>query len=169
MKAIKTNLIAAAATAASTALFATTVAMDPATAATFTLKPEPASYFAEKWTIVSESADSVADLWSEAGKPEIREGWEVLYGEESLSLEMNGVVWKGGVGGGIMYLGGIYVYRGFVDWIGLIDEYEYGTGRGMWTVVEAETPTTVPEPSDPIALGVLGLGAVASRLRRRSK
>ena len=30
-------------------------------------------------------------------------------------------------------------------------------------------PTTVPEPSAAIALSILGLGAVASRLRRRSK
>jgi len=167
MKNLTKTLAGAAATVASTALLASTVAMETATAATFTLRNTELGV-PDVWTIES-SAESVAGLWE---KIFVEESWEEMV------VLVNGEELDGGVSS-------LFLFNGRWDgWIGrIIGEKErstllvqfraYGVPlRSVETTMDdwvGGDTTSVPEPSGAIALGVLGLGAVASRLRRHSK
>jgi len=149
-----TKIFSAAATAASTALLASTVATETATAATFLYTGTHAKFReAELFLTVNE--------WTDVSQIDYQAlyslDWELGVGNSEYILE-DWDLWADRDGEGLLEV-----------WVseqgargGVLEDLRNSQAASDWRRAK------VPEPSSAIALGALALGAVASKLRRRS-
>jgi len=171
----------AARTATATAFLATTVAVETATAAIFTSDKyiddigtvtidygddgTTALGGASEWTSVKVADDdsfgwdgTFQMWWNDSREMVVNEGYDVDNPEEMfIRVEVFG--------------GGSWSYDldDFVTGDTSENDFIHGQeGDDILGGGNEDSAVTVPEPSGAIALGVLGLGLVASRLRRRS-
>ncbi|MGK7904204.1 MAG: hypothetical protein AB4352_22895 [Hormoscilla sp.] len=167
----KRKLIAAATAASTAAVLASTVGIETALAATFKYL-DPSGRLSETWTITSEEAETVEDLWDEILEKDFA-GWSAKYGQEDLKFyrDRKGFYflpkWWYGSWDDCCSLGMVVKVSGKIN-LWTREHFVTGTGRRDWVAVREEGSAAVYEPSSAIALGSLGAGLVASRLRRRS-
>lgn len=164
-----------AATTATTACMATTVLPSPAAAAIFT---PSTNFFEEVWTIEYGDDNATTLVLDPEQWTGVKYGVEQLFKETAANGEYQWVSDDRelevtvGVYSGLEELD-VRVWGGIRQFFGIVDFEYYRAADFVLTDVPPPPPVPaepvgVPEPSGAIALSLLGLGLVASRLRRRS-